>query len=260
MTLDTILGILCGVAEIAVICLLIFRRFWRVFPFFASYSAWTLIAGVSSFAILHWYPPSSTAYISTYLIAMLVDSFLLFGVLVELAWSVLRPIHPSLPRGALIAVIVITLAVGAAIWPFATIPSAHMSRELAVLLRLKETFSVLSVLAFLTLAASSQLLAIGWRNREMQIATGLGIYSLVAVTVTVLHTYPSMLPQYNRLDEFVIASYLFSLLYWVASFARQEEERREFTPQMQHLLLSVAGAARSTRVALNQSREKSGRS
>jgi hypothetical protein len=48
----------------------------------------------------------------------------------------------------------------------------------------------------------------------------------------------------------VTASYLFSLLYWVFSFAQQEAERHEFTPQMQTFLLAVAGAAKSSRINL----------
>jgi hypothetical protein len=51
-----------------------------------------------------------------------------------------------------------------------------------------------------------------------------------------------------------VASYICSLLYWVFSFAQKEAERREFTPQMRSFLLAAAGAARTTRVALNDSR------
>jgi hypothetical protein len=46
------------------------------------------------------------------------------------------------------------------------------------------------------------------------------------------------------------------LLYWFYSFAQQEVARREFTPQMQSFLLTVAGAAHSSRVALSESRSE----
>ena len=49
-----------------------------------------------------------------------------------------------------------------------------------------------------------------------------------------------------------MASYLCSLLYWVYSFAQKEAERREFTPQMQNVLLAMAGVAREQRLALAQ--------
>jgi hypothetical protein len=50
-----------------------------------------------------------------------------------------------------------------------------------------------------------------------------------------------------------MAAYSCSLLYWAVCFAQQEAERREFTPQMQSLLLAVAGTARTTRIALADS-------
>jgi hypothetical protein len=48
----------------------------------------------------------------------------------------------------------------------------------------------------------------------------------------------------------VIASFICALFYWIFSFAQKEAERREFTPQMQNLLLAVAGVARAERTAL----------
>jgi hypothetical protein len=59
--------------------------------------------------------------------------------------------------------------------------------------------------------------------------------------------------QVLQLNQFVVASYIVSLVYWAFSFAQQEAERREFTPQMRSFLLAVAGAARSTRVSLTGS-------
>lgn len=251
MNLDTILWTLGSVAEAAVIALLLYRRVWRTFPAFFLYSVWSLLGSVTDYVVFRSY---RSGYITAYLTVMVLDSCFLFGVFLELAWSTLRPVRASLPRGAFLAVGFIILAAGGVLWPFTTVPgAAHLSKEFDVLLRLQQTSSILSVVIFLALAGFSQLLSIGWRNRELQIATGLGIYSLVSVTVSVLHTHPSMRAQYNLLDEFVVASYLCSLLYWIVSFAQQEQERREFTPQMQSFLLAVAGSARATRSALASS-------
>jgi hypothetical protein len=43
------------------------------------------------------------------------------------------------------------------------------------------------------------------------------------------------------------------VLYWAYCFSQKEAARRAFTPEMQRLLLAVAGAAHSTRVALTES-------
>jgi hypothetical protein len=150
---------------------------------------------------------------------------------------------------------------GAIIWPFAKDPAfAHLNAQWQLLGRFMQTDSILRVFFFLILAGCSQLLSIGWRDRELQIATGLGFYSLVAVGVAALHAHMGPTQHYIELDQLVIASYLVSLAYWAFSFAQQEAERREFSPQMQGLLLAVAGAARSSRIALSGSEPGKSRS
>ena len=252
MSLGTTLWVSASVAEAVVIALLLFRRVWRTFPLFFAYSAWDLFGSLGSYLILRSLPTTSSAYVTAYLVYTIVDSLLLFGVYVELSWSILRPVRSSLPRGALVVVVLLILALGAAIWPFAVHSgAAHLSTEVALLMRLQQTFLILSVLGFLALAGFSQLLSIGWRDRELQIATGLGFNSLVGLSVAMLRAYRSTLAQYGHLNEIVIAGYLCSMLYWIVSFSQKEAERRAFTPQMQNMLLAVAGAARTSRVALS---------
>lgn len=251
MNLDLLFLFSGCIAEAAVIGLLLYRRLWRAFPFFLAYNVWSLIGSAGGYAIFRG---NSKLYLTAYIVVVVVDSVLLFGVLVELGWSVLRPLRASLPRSALAVVAGLILALGAAIWPFAAFPGAvHLSREMAALMRMQQTFSILRVLAFVALAAGSQLLSIGWRDRELQIATGLGFNSLVGLGVAMLHMHQTTRAQYSNWNEVVVASYLCSLLYWVVSFARKEAERREFTPQMRSFLLAVAGAAHTTRIALEDS-------
>jgi hypothetical protein len=143
---------------------------------------------------------------------------------------------------------------GAVIWPIAawTTPT-NLSFAGRTLVQVQQTFAVLRVVVFMALAGFSQMLSIGWRNRELQIATGLGFYSMISLGVSLIHTHQAPGLRYGELDSLVMASYLCSLLYWVYSFAQREEERQEFTPQMRSFLLAVAGAARGNRVALADS-------
>ncbi|MGH9606863.1 MAG: hypothetical protein ACRD3N_14325 [Terracidiphilus sp.] len=254
MSLEKLLWLSASVAEAAVIVLLFYKRVWRAFPLFFAYSIWTLFGSAAAYLILRGHPSTSLFYVTAYLTYIIVDSTLLFGVYVELAWSILRPVRSSLPRGALFIVTLAIIGIGGAIWPFAAYPGAsHLSREMAALMRLQQTLSILSVLVFAALAGFSQLLSLGWRDRELQIANGLGFYSLVGLAVAFLHTHQSTLVQYGHLNEIAIAGYLCSMLYWIVSFSHKEAERRAFTPQMQNMLLAVAGAARTTRVALEDS-------
>jgi hypothetical protein len=198
--------------------------------------------------------PASHSYFIVFLVSTAVDSALQIGVLIELAWSILRPLRQSLSYRALILVALIILAVGAAIWPFAgTHDLANMPAAWQNLVHVQQTTSILRILFFLALAGSSQLLSIGWRDRELQVATGLGFYSIVSLAVALWRSNEGVRPEYLLMNRIVTASYFCSMLYWVFSFAQQEAERREFTPQMQSFLLAVAGNARSTRMNLGNS-------
>ncbi len=251
MSLENALWLAGIAAETAVVLLLIYRRVWRVVPIFCAYCAWDLLSNAVTLPVLHYFPRD---YSALYLIETVVDSALVFGVLVELAWSVLRPIRNSLPRRTPVFIGILILAVGAAIWPFAGIRSLSiLDPGIRGIVHVQQTASILRVLVFLVMAGCSQVLSIGWRHRELQVATGLGFYSLVSLGAAMLHTHETTVNQYGHLNQFVVASYLCSLLYWVFSFAQKEAERREFTPQMQNFLLAVAGVARADRVALTDS-------
>jgi hypothetical protein len=248
MSLDSALWLAYVVAESVVFGLLLYRRVWRKLPIFCVYCAWDMFSNAGSYVSLRLFPAS---YLSAYLGETVADIALQFTVLLELAWSVLRPLRASLPNRTLVVIGALIVAVGAAIWPFAAIPGlVHLSAEERILVRLQQTASILRVLFFLVLAGCSQLLSIGWRDRELQVATGLGFYSLAGIAVAVLNTRPAMGLDYALLNQFVVASYLCSLLYWVFSFVQKEAARREFTPQMQNFLLTLAGAAHTSRVAL----------
>ena len=156
----------------------------------------------------------------------------------------------------LLVVAAAILALGAMIWPFAVFSTlAHYSLQLRIVIHLLRTVSMLRIVLFLLLAAGSQWLSIGWRDRELQVATGLGFYSLFSLLFSILQPHLTTSAQYVRVNQLIVGSFLCSLLYWVFSFAQKETARRDFTPQMQSFILAMAGAARSTRTALSDARE-----
>lgn len=248
MSLDVVLLLAGSCTEIALLALIIRMRAYKTFPIFCTYIAWDLLDNLGLYSISRFDP---AFYFRSYLVALAIDSVFMFAVLVELAWSVLRPFRLALPRGAIVVVAIMVGAIGAAIWPFAhSAAYLHYGPQSRLLLHLQQTVSVMRIFFFLVLAASSQLLSINWRDREMQIATGLGFYSIITVAVSILHANQAVGPMYYMLDELVGVSGVGCFAYWLFSFAKNPAPRREFTPQMQGILLAVAGAARSTRVAM----------
>ena len=250
---DSFLLVAGPCAEAALLLLLLYRRTYRTLPVLCLYVAWGLLSDTAQPAAETHYP---AATMTIYMVGLAVDSLFQFGVLFELSRSVLRPLAKFLPRWTSVAVAALILLVCALIWPFSR---SGFTGQQNILIHLEQRFSILRILFFLVLAGCSQLLSIGWRDRELQVATGLGFFSMASVAVSILHARESLFPMYHRMDQFVSASYLCSLIYWVYCFAHQEAERREFTPQMQNFLLALAGTARSTRMALTDSANDKGR-
>jgi hypothetical protein len=236
-------------AEAALLILLAYRRVWRSLPFFFVYSLECLAGSILYFFVLRSWPAQA---LHTYFYESVLDGALQFCVLVELTWSIFRPYRRTLPPASAFALGVLIAIAGMAIWPFAEASAfARFPHQWQLMGRLLQTDSILRVLFFLAIAGCSQLLSIGWKDRELQVATGLGFYSLVSLTVTMVHTHQLAGPEYRTVDQFVLAANLCSLAYWIFSFAQREAERREFSPQMQNVLLAVAGAARSMRLAVS---------
>jgi hypothetical protein len=238
--------------EVLVIVLLSYRHLWRTLPVFGAYCIWDLTDNLTLLGF-HRFAPGIEFH--AIFAATILDSAFCFCVLVELAWSVLRPIRASLSRSSLVLVAVLILVAAAAIWPFAALSglSNATSREALLFLQLQQTASILRILFFLILAGGSQLLSIGWRDRELQVATGFGLYSIVTLVVAVMQTHQTTMAHYFDLEALAAAGSLGGLLYWAFAFAQQEAERREFTPQMQRFLLAIAGAARTTRIGMEDS-------
>jgi len=256
VNLDTKLFLAGFVAEAAMVALVVFRRVYRTLPFFSAYIVWSLVSDGVQFSLVTRFPD---AYLNIFLTGAIIDYLFIFGVLVELSMSVLRPVRSSLPRGAIIAVGIVIALAGAAIWPFAKSPGLDQLRpEYQLLVHLQLTTSALRILFFLALALCSQWLSIGWRDRELQIATGFGFYSLASLSAALFHNNQAvgnaiLNTQYHVIDLMVVASYVCSIAYWIVCFAQEVPERREFTPQMQSFLLAVAGNARTTRMAMTNS-------
>jgi hypothetical protein len=250
MSLDKIFYIIGLVSETAVVGLLIYRRVWRTLPVFFLYCAWAIFSDAVAFTLF-----SAKGYgIKFYFAASIADFALQLSVLVELAWSVLRPLRASLSSKAIWVMAAVILAVGALIWPFAAISGVkYPSSTWHLVVQLQQTVSILRILFFLLLAGCSQLLSLGWRDRELQVATGFGFYSLVSLAVATLNTRHATALQFSQLTRVVVVSFLCSLAYWVFSFAQEVAERREFTPQMQSILLTLAGSARITRAQMTNS-------
>jgi hypothetical protein len=238
------------VAEIVVLALMLRQKMWRTLPLFCVFIAFTALTDITNSLILYKFPG---LFNRAYFWEMGPDSLLQFGVLIELAWSVLRPSRASLPKAALPVLASLIALAGLIIWPLAgsAVPP-NLSPHAQLFVHCQETIAILRVVCFLVMAGFSQILSIGWKDRELQVATGLGFFSIISLLVLVLHSHQLVQdPSYTWLDRATSISYLGTLSYWGMSFATKEQERKEFSPQMQQFLLLMGGGARAGRIALS---------
>jgi heme/copper-type cytochrome/quinol oxidase subunit 4 len=242
--------------EVAVAALLTWRRSWRSLPVFYVYILWSLVSDCGMPLLERHY--GIYAYIKLYIAEMSLDSLLQYAVIIELAASVLRPYRLARPRWFLPAFALVIILIGIAIWPLTAsqVLTSYPMVEIE-LLRLQQVFAIIRILFFLAMAASSHLFAIGWRDRELQVATGFGLYSLVSLAVSILHAHQPYSEQFHRLDQLVALSYVASLIYWVICFARKPALRRSINPNMERFLATLASTASSQRATLEKHNPRS---
>jgi hypothetical protein len=255
MALDANLEFVSSLLVATVIGLLVRREIYKKLPLFSSYLVWLLLVYGASLVVGSRYP---AYYQRIFVVASIIDAAFMVCVLVELSMAVLSPIRASLPRWTIFGVAGVLVVAFAAIWPFAKPPGFSAMQPLSqIQVHLETTTAILRILFFLALAGSSKWLSLGWRDRELQVGTGLGFYSFVTLSVSLLHMNIQItsdaLRTYHMLDRAVVIGYILSLMYWGVSFAQKVPERREFTPQMQGFLLALAGNAQTTRAAMRSS-------
>jgi hypothetical protein len=237
-------------AETLLLAFLIRTHAYKILPAFFVYICWSPVGDIAMHIVQKQALPFAS-YLRIYEVQMVTDAAFMFAVLVELAWSVLKPLRASLPRKSWIAIPFLMVLAGAIIWPLAGMVSQQAFTPAGnLLVRLQQTFAILRVVIFFAMAGFSQLIGLGWRNRELQVATGLGFYSILSLAVSVTHLHQSVGSQYHWLDELGSAGYIMALAYWSYAFATKEAERQNFSPQMANFLLLIGGTAKAQRVAV----------
>lgn len=249
MQFANLLALIGIFAQAALIAMLAWRRVYKSLPVFFFYIVWGA-AGDTAILVLRTVAHSLSLY--PFEIQSYIDSLFQYMVLIELAWSTLRPIRRSLPRGFLLAIGMIIAAGAVLAWPLSGIEETlRYPRHFLLALHALRAFALLRILFFFVLACCSHILQIGWRDRELQVASGLGFYSLVSLAGTLMHSHQALGLHYYYVDVAIACSYLLSLVYWIYSFSQPETARREMTPEMQDLLLGMAGMLRRQRYGLS---------
>ncbi len=230
------------------------KRAWAGRSIFFAYIVWSLLSDI---VFLYLDATNRNVTLTPYIVELAIDSALQFCVIAEIAWSTIKPLRNSLPKGLVFFLPLLLLAIAALCWPFATlVVPTHLRAHGYASLVLNQTVAILRIAFFLLLASFSQFFSIGWRDREMQIASGLGFYAAISLVVAIIHSHGMVGPQYHWLDLVTSFGYLGTLAYWVVSFAQKEPEARKISPQMVRFLVSIGGTVQAERLALETAVKK----
>jgi hypothetical protein len=237
--------LLSVLAEVALFTVLLVRRSYKSFPVFTFYVGFGVLNDVGVGAVM---ATASSQVAQSVAFALLPLSYLIdLAVLLEIAWKVLRPVRASLPQGSMRAFftsVVIALLSGIVL-------AAHFGnlgnqiQDIKVPLDL--TVGFMRMLIFAVTAGFAQVLGIGWRNRVLQLATGLSFYSAVDLIVSLFGRYTG---DSAGLESIRVAATILELSFFLWTFTTKDVERREFSPQMEQFLVTLAGRAKLARTAL----------
>ncbi len=226
--------------------LLFWRRIYRHLPIFTLFLIESLASSILMLRLYKTVPAG--IYLTYYTVDFALSSILQIAVLAELIHSVLKPFLKSLPRIGWLIPLCFLLALSGILWPFAQFGiRSGQSHQGQIFVHLQILISILRILIFLFITSGSRLLAIGWRDREIHIATGFGFYSLIYLALTEIHIHQPLDPanaimiwNYHILDQLLVFSYLASLVYWLLMFSLKDAPRKEFTGSMADIVLRLS--------------------
>jgi hypothetical protein len=253
VTVDGVLGTVTLLAEAAIAYLMVKRGSRRDYPILLTYMFFNLAIDP-----LAWLLQNTGIYMKFYFTGQVLDYLLQLLIILEIGRNVLRPSKRSLPFRLWPVVTggILVCAIVAATFS----PQTQSASNTAVLLRVTLGLAILKLLLFAGMAGFAQFLGIGWKSRVLQLASALAFYGAASLLVQLSSSHlPSTSPSYTahlvRFAQIQSGAYNLMLIFWIWAFSRNEAPRKDFTPQMQEVLVTIAGAAKRTRLAVTRSAE-----
>ncbi len=217
--------------EVLLVGIISRRGVTRRVPMFLVYFYWLVLSDIACLMVTLYC--SYNQYLVFYDVQLMCDGLLLFLVLFDLARSVLCPLPTASSRGVLFLLLLIMVSAGSIIWRVSDAWSLFAGfNPWHVGMRLELTFALLRVLFLLLLAGliqflSSHFIPVGWGERELQIATGIGGYALASLAGSILHTYQLPPSTFRVIGDGVSVSFFLCLIYWLVCFLRPERALAE---------------------------------
>lgn len=256
--LDNSLWILSDAGQLLLLGILLGRRLNRIFPTFTVYILWQLMADLFLFFAIQTHQ-TGDSYIRLFYSLLAITYLLELGVLFEITANVLSPTGQSLRRKILYFFLGAVATVGICATFMALYADASVFKHARVFMVMDTTDAILRLAIFLLLAGFAQVLGLSWKNHVLQLATGLAFYSVIFLVAQLaqsqLHPGAGFSSEYHFWAQVQALGYLCTLSFWCYAFLKKEAPRKEFSPQMAKILVSLSGTAQRQRSVLARTRD-----
>lgn len=212
---------LAGIAaEVALVGLALWRRWFRSMPFFFAYLLFDLLAEGAGWLSLQ---QGMNFYTRVYMGILVLNLVLELAVLAEVSRTVLKLNHRKAPRLALSVLLVALTSL--LLW---TLGPWHgiggLDSLSGILEHMRQTSIVVRLATVLSMAWMSHLLELHWPEQQLRIVTGLGLMALVGLLNMLVQSWITVPHWVRRMDQAEIASYLGVSFYWVLTMGLNVEK------------------------------------
>jgi hypothetical protein len=213
------------VLQVAILGVMVYRRQYRQFPVFFSYTGFEIVQFLVLLAINHFRLMSHEHYHVIFFLGSAGSTWLHFGVIYEILARLFRN-YPSLNRfGKTLffwaALLLLAIAVGLSRGT-AGGGTEHLRVAVSVLDR---TFSIVQCGLLLAMFLFSRYFALSWRSTEFGIALGFGIFASVELASSAVRSQVGLSGN-HFLDYFTLATYHLCVLIWLCYMLAPEPPAR----------------------------------
>jgi hypothetical protein len=256
-TADSVLWAMTLAAEAILTAVILKKKMGGSYPVLLTYLIVNLIEDPLAWVVFKGF---KDFYFRFYFTVTVLDYLLQFLLIVEIGRNVFARSKRSLPFRlwtVVTAGVVACTVIAAYFSPKFQADGLNASTEWFATITL--ALAILKVLLFAALAGFAQLLGIGWKNRVLQVASGLALYGAASLLIQLaIHHVgqggqKSYEDHFRRLTQIQSGAYVCTLMYWTWAFSRNDAPRKDFTPQMQEVLVTIAQSAKRTRLSVTRS-------
>lgn len=190
------------------------KRVFTTSPAFFALLTYYLVSDLAAELVRRYFP---ALYLRFYLLTLPVELLLFFCVLAEIGKNILHYNRVTQLRRPVMNVLFVSAVLLACLLTSWTASPGRSLLSNIYALTMKAV-EILEFAGFLTLVLWSSIRELSWPDRELRIATGLGISSFVWFVIAILHAWWTAGAAYHLLDQAGLAVYIVIIAYWLYSF------------------------------------------